>query len=73
MATAIKYFTVILLPFIIIYYFRKEKTLVRFIKCLEYGMLFLIIARIPYLLYIRDIQVFSGIIIQQEKLAKSFM
>lgn len=71
-ATAIKYFTVILLPFIIIYYFRKEKTLVRFIKCLEYGMLFLIITAIPYLLYIRDIQVFSGIIIQQEKLAKSF-
>ncbi len=32
MATAIKYFAIILLPFIIIYYFRKEKPLKRFRK-----------------------------------------
>lgn len=32
MATAIKYFTIILLPFVIIYYFREEKPLQRFRK-----------------------------------------
>lgn len=71
-ATAIKYFTIILLPFIIIYYFRNEKPSIRFLKCIRYGMLFFVVLIIPYLLYIRDWQVFSGLFIQQEKLAKSF-
>ena len=72
LATTIKYFTIILLPFIIIYYFRKEKPLKRFYKCIKYGLLFLFILIIPYLLYIKDMQVLSGLFIQQEKLAKSF-
>ena len=71
-ATAIKYFTIILLPFIIIYYFRNEKPSIRFLKCIRYGMLFFVVLIIPYLLYIRDWQVFSWLFIQQEKLAKSF-
>lgn len=72
MATAIKYFAIILLPFIIIYYFREEKPLKRFQKCIQYGCLFLVFLAIPYLFYIRDGQVLSGLFIQQEKLAKSF-
>ena len=71
-ATAIKYFAIIILPFIIIYYFRKEKPTIRFFKCIQYGMLFIGILALCYLLYIRDFQVFSGLFIQQEKLAKSF-
>lgn len=72
LATAIKYFTVLLLPFIMIYYVRKEKTSVRFLKCMKYGIGFVAILSIFYLGYIRDIQVLSGLVIQQEKLAKSF-
>ena len=72
MATAIKYFAIILLPFIIIYYFRKEKPSIRFLKCIKYGMIFLAIFATCYLLYIRDFQVFSGLLVQQEKIAKSF-
>lgn len=72
MATAIKYFAIILLPFIIIYYFREEKTLKRLGRCVQYGCLFLIVLIIPYLFYIQDGQVLSGLFIQQEKLAKSF-
>lgn len=71
-ATAIKYFAIILLPFMIIYYFREEKPLKRFARCIEYGALFLIIFAIPYLFYVRDLQVFSGLFVQQEKFAKSF-
>lgn len=71
-ATGIKYFAIILLPFMIIYHFREEKTLKRFIKCIEYGILYLIIFAIPYLFYIKDIQVFSGLQVQQQKFAKSF-
>lgn len=72
MATAIKYFAIILLPFVIIYYFREEKLGKRFIRCIQYGSLFVVVLAIPYLLYIRDGQVLSGLFIQQEKLAKSF-
>ena len=72
MATAIKYFAIILLPFVIIYYFREEKPLKRLGRCFQYGSLFLIVLAIPYLLYLQDGQVLSGLFIQQEKLAKSF-
>ena len=71
-AAAIKYFAILLLPFVVIYYFREEKPCKRFVKCIQYGSLFLIILLIPYLFYIQDRQVFSGLLIQQEKLAKSF-
>lgn len=72
LATAIKYFTIILLPFIIIYHFREEKPLKRFGRCVQYGLWFVFILGICYLFYVRDLQVLSGLFIQQEKLAKNF-
>ena len=71
LATAIKYFTIILLPFVIIYYFRKEKPKIRFLNCIKYGLVFLIVLLVPYLIYIKDMQVFAGLFTQQGKLAKS--
>ena len=71
LGAAIKYFTIIILPFIIIYHFRKEKPGKRFLRCIEYGMIFTITVFACYLLYIRDFQVFSGLFVQQEKIAKS--
>lgn len=71
LATTIKYFPILLLPFIIIYYFRKEKPLKRFLRCIQYGLIFAIFVLIPYLIYIKDIEVFAGLFTQQEKLAKS--
>lgn len=72
MATAIKYFAIILLPFVIIYYFREEKPFKRLLRCIQYGCVFLIALTIPYLLYVQDAQVLNGLFIQQDKLAKSF-
>lgn len=72
LATAIKYFTIILLPFIVIYYVRKDKSLKRFAKCIGYGILFVAIIAICYLMYVQDINVLKGLVTQQEKLAKSF-
>ena len=72
LATAIKYFAILLLPFIIIYYFRDKKPGERLKKCFIYGMLFIFIVAITYLLYIQDIQVLSGIMVQQGKFAKNF-
>lgn len=70
-ATSIKYFTILLLPFIIIYYFRKEKPGKRLLRCIEYGIIFLITCMACYIVYIRDLQVFSGLFTQQQKFAKS--
>ena len=72
MATAIKYFAIIILPFIIIYYFRKEKLSKRLLRCIQYGLIFLVILAIPYMFYMKDWQVLSGLFVQQEKVAKSF-
>jgi len=71
-ATAIKYFTIILLPFIVIYYVRKEKSSKRLVKCIEYGIAFVAIIAVCYLMYVQDINVLKGLVTQQEKLAKSF-
>ncbi len=72
LATAIKYFTILLLPLIIIYYFRDKKPLERFKRCILYGILFIFMVGVTYLIYVQDIQVLSGIITQQEKFAKNF-
>ena len=71
-ASAIKYFAILLLPLFIIYYFRHEKVLKRFGRCVQYGVLFLVILLIPYLLYIRNIEVFAGIFTMQTRFAKNF-
>lgn len=70
-SAGIKYFPIILLPFIIIYHFREEKPRKRFLECIKYGIIFLVVLVIPYLIYVRDINVIAGIFTQQEKLAKS--
>lgn len=69
-ATAIKYFAILLLPIMIIYYFRKEKPQTRFINCIKYGLLFVAFLIIPYLLYMQDLQVFKGMADQQGKVTK---
>ena len=71
LATGIKYFSILLLPFIIIYYFRKEKPSVRFVNCIKYGTIFIVALIVPYLLYIQDFSILSGMVTQQGKMAKS--
>lgn len=71
-ATGIKYFTILLLPVIIIYHFRKEEKLsVRFLKCFQYGILFAVILVLQYALYFRDFQVLVAMFAQTEKYTKS--
>lgn len=72
LATAIKYFTILLLPILIIYHFRKEKPSKRFLRCIQYGAIFILTLGICYLMYVRDFQVLSGLFIQQQKFAKNF-
>lgn len=71
LGAGIKYFPIILLPFMIIYHFREEKPLKRFLECIKYGIIFIVVLFVPYLIYIQDLNVMAGIFTQQEKLAKS--
>ena len=70
MATCIKYIAILFLPLFIIYNYRDKCVKTRFFKCLEYGILFIVFCSIPYLLYTKDINVFIGLITQQDKIAK---
>lgn len=71
-ATCIKYVTILLLPFIILYYYRKEKRLIiKFEKCILYGVIFLLVICCIYVIYIQDLNVLKGISDQQGKYTKS--
>lgn len=71
-ATGIKYFTILLLPFIILYYYKDEKNIgKRFLKCIEYGLLFVFIVGIEYLLYFRDFKIILAVLAQTDKYSKS--
>lgn len=70
LATAIKYVAVLLLPFFIIYFYKNKKPKEKFLKCIEYGLVFIIVFAIPYLFYIKDLSVLNGIFAQQDKIAK---
>ena len=71
LCTGIKYFSILLLPFIIIYHFRKEKPLSRLFNCIKYGIIFAVTLLIPYLIYAQDLSILAGMGAQQEKVAKS--
>lgn len=70
-ATTIKYLSILLLPFIIIYALRDENIKNKIIKTIIYGLEFLAILCAFYLIYIRDLNVLAGIFIQQNKYGRS--
>lgn len=70
-ATGIKYLSILLLPFILIYALRKENLKNRIIKCILYGIEFIALLFIFYVFYVRDLKVLSGIFIQQNKYGRS--
>ncbi len=70
LATDIKYFAILLLPLFVIYFYREEKVSKRFLKCIQYGLLYAVFVALPYWLYIRDLQVFMGMNTQRGKVTK---
>ncbi len=70
LATDIKYYAILLLPLIVIYYFKDKDLKTRIIKCIEYGVLFLIVVLIPYLIYVKDMSVFMGLVSQRDRISK---
>ena len=71
MATAMKYMAILILPFIVIYCV-KEKDLKNRIKyCVLYGIEYIVIIVLFYLVYLRDFQVLAGLFMQQAKYNRS--
>lgn len=71
-SAGIKYITLLILPFVILYYYREEKNIgKRFLRCVEFGMLFLIVLGVEYLLYFRDFQILRAVLVQTDKYSKS--
>lgn len=72
LATGVKYFTILLLPVVILYHFRTEKRIsIRFLRCVEYGIIFLIIFVLEYILYFNDYQIFLAMMVQTSRWACS--
>ena len=68
LATGVKYFTILLLPILILYHFRTEKRLsIRFLRCIEYGVIFLVIFALEYVLYFNDYQILLAMMVQTSR------
>lgn len=73
MSIAIKYTTVLLVPFILIYYFKDYKLLKRISFCFLSGISIIGIVIILYMPYYRDITVFTNMLVQGTKYSQSLM
>ena len=72
LATGIKYFTVLLLPIIILYYFKEEKDIgKRFLKCIQYGIIFFSIFGLEYIPYFKNVEVLLSMMPQTARYSKS--
>ncbi len=71
-ATGIKYFTILLLPIYILYFYRNEKNIgKRFARCIQYGVLFILVIAVEYIIYFKDFSILSAMLVQTEKYSKS--
>ncbi len=71
MATTIKYLSILILPFIVLY-FVKDKEIKDRIKCCIYcGIEYIAIIVLFYLIYLKDLNVLAGLFVQQGKYNRS--
>ena len=71
-ATGIKYFTILLLPVIVLYYYKDEKSILkRLAMCIIYGIIFILILLLEYMIYFRDMSIFKAMMVQTERYCKS--
>lgn len=71
-ATGIKYYPILLLPIVILYYFKDEKKISRrIIKCMKYGILFVVVLALQYLIYAKDFSILTAMLIQNSKYYKT--
>lgn len=71
LSVSIKYSTVLLVPFILIYMFRKYSISKRILFCMTFGLSIIALVIILYLPYYRDISIFTNMLVQGEKYSQS--
>lgn len=70
-ATAVKYYAILIVPFIILYHYRNEKFLKKVGYSILWAILFIAVLSLCYLIYMKDFSILNGIFTQQKKLANS--
>lgn len=70
-ATGIKYLSILLLPFLLVYVLKEDSLKTKIKKVCFYGIEFIVLLFLFYLVYIKDFQVLSGIFVQQNKYGRS--
>ena len=70
-ATAIKYLSILLLPFLLLYALKEEKIAKRIQKSILYFIEYVACIVAFYLIYARDLEVLAGIFVQQSKYSRS--
>lgn len=70
---AIKYSTVLVIPFILLYYFRNKSIPKRILYCMITGISIIGIVLILYLPYYRDMSIFTNFLVQNSKYSQSIM
>ena len=73
LATCIKYVSVLLVPFLVLYYLRNQKLSKKILYCFLYSLLFIVIMLGMYLIYAKDITMFSTMMMQQGKYRESVL
>lgn len=73
LSICIKYSTILIIPFILIYYFRKKSIPKRIAFCFISGISIIAIVVIFYLPYFRDLTVFTNMIVQGSRYSQSLM
>ena len=70
-ATCVKYITVLLVPILLIYYYRNENIGKRILMCIKSGLLFGVFVTLIYLIYLRSFDMIFYVLIQQDKIRES--
>lgn len=73
LATCIKYVSVLLIPFLVLYYLRDKKIQKKIFNCVIYAVLFVFVIALIYLLYADDISVILTMMMQQGKYRESIL
>lgn len=73
LSIAIKYSTVLIVPFILLYYFKDKSIPKRILYCMISGISIIAIVVILYLPYYRDMTIFTNMLVQDGKYTQSIM
>lgn len=71
LASAVKYVAILLIPFIILYHYRKENLFKKILYSFLWAILFIVVLALCYSVYMRDFDFLNGIMTQQGKFVNS--